>query len=134
MIVAVWLSSRVLFSREVEDPYSQHFKSPLPIGSKLLQHQGSYAGFDASFIFLFQVPDDQLLNQLVRDWNLRPSVEDDHDTLSFVALQPPAWWLGQKELKSMPAQYEWIDYGKEHYRSVWVDREKGLLYAEYGGW
>jgi hypothetical protein len=54
--------------------------------------------------------------------------------MSFVALHPPSWWPGQKDLESISVQYEWIDNANERYRSVWLDRDKRLLYAEYGQW
>jgi hypothetical protein len=123
---AAWLWTR--------DPYSQHFRGPLPSGTKLLHYEKSRAGFDVSYVFVFEAPDDQLLNQLINEWSLKPSVPNDHETMSFVDLHPPSWWPGQKDLESISVQYEWIDKANERYRSVWLDRDKRLLYAEYGRW
>jgi hypothetical protein len=54
--------------------------------------------------------------------------------MSFVAMRRPAWWPAKDELELLPEKLWRVDQTNERYWSVWVDRQKGLLYAEYGRW
>jgi hypothetical protein len=116
------------------DTYERHFERPLPPGARLLHHERRRAGFELKYAFVFEAPDDRLLNQLVQEWSLSPAAQDKYDTISFVSLRPPPWWLNQQQLNAIHVQYEWVDRQKQRYRSVWFDRDKGRLYAEYGRW
>jgi hypothetical protein len=118
------------------DPYARHFEAAMPSATQLMHDAKNRAGFgDVSHAFVLEVPDDQLLDQIVREWSLKPSVEDDdHTTPSLVALHPPSWRPDENRPETMPIQYEWIDWRAERYRSVWVDRDNRLLYAKFGRW
>ncbi len=115
-------------------PYERHFKNSLPPNTRLINFIRKPGGFDVSYGFLFEISDDALLNQLIDDWGLIPSVKDDQETMSFVALSPPTWWPNQAQLEQMPIQYERVDWNNEQYWSVWLDRKNGRLFAEYGNW
>jgi hypothetical protein len=52
---------------------------------------------------------------------------------SFVSLDPPTWWPVER-LQSLPERYENDDMANERYWTIWIDREQGWLYAEYGDW
>jgi hypothetical protein len=116
------------------DPYARHFSSPLPATAKLLHYERSTSGFEVKYAFVFQTSDDQLLSQVVQEWSLTPATTPAGDPVSFVALRPPSWWLNQQSLRSLPEQYGWTDQVKQRYRSVWVDRASGKVFAEYGRW
>ncbi|HEX8341521.1 MAG TPA: hypothetical protein VF624_11485 [Tepidisphaeraceae bacterium] len=115
-------------------PDERHFASPIPNSAKLLHYTRSPAGFDVSYVFVFQAADDKLLGQLIKEWSLKPAVAGQDEPISFVTLRPPAWWLNQNSLQAIPERYLWIDQGNERYRSVWVDRSTAKVYAEYGRW
>lgn len=116
------------------DPYERHFSSPLPATAKLLHYERSTAGFEVKYAFVFRTSDDQLLSQLVKEWSLTPAATPQGDPISFVALRPPPWWLNQQGLRSLTERYGWTDPAKQRYRSVWVDRASGKVFAEYGRW
>jgi hypothetical protein len=118
--------------------YEKHFVNDIPPGTRLIHYRRMPSGVpgleDVSYAFVFEVPDNQLLTQLIKEWSLSPAKDDYHDTTSFVAIRPPSWWLNQQALRKLSVQYEWIDRANEQYRSVWVDTANHRLYAELGRW
>jgi hypothetical protein len=116
------------------DPSERHFSFPLPATAKLLHYERSTAGFEVKYAFVFEVSDDKLLTQFVKEWSLAPAGTSAVEPISFVALRPPLWWLSQQQLQSLPERYGWVDQPNQRYRSVWIDRVAGKLFAEYGQW
>lgn len=125
--VAAWIAFR-------PNPYPRHFASPLPDTARLLHYERFHFGFDVSHAFVFEVSDDQLLTQLIREWSLAPASAAAGEPTSFVALRGPAWWPAEPSLEALPERYGWLDSAQERYRSVWVDRTHRQVFAEYGCW
>ena len=100
----------------------------------MLHCQRCPAGLDVSYVFVFEAADDTLAKQIMCEWKLTASTEGGDEPKSFVVLRPPAWWPEEKELMAMPEKYAWADQNAEQYRSLWVDRDHHLIYAECGQW
>jgi len=114
-------------------PASIHFKSSFPPSAMLLHYQREQAGFDVSYAFVFRVTDNRWRDQIIADWQLQTVGDKDKELRTFISLRPPVWWPA-KRLQSMPERYERDDESTERYWSLWVDRDKQLLYCERGRW
>ena len=133
VLVSCCLAAAALLLKP-SDPYANHFESPIPTGSRMLHYQRCPAGLDISYAFVFEVADDTLAKQIIREWQLTASTDGGDEPTSFVVRRPPAWWPAEKELMAMPEKYAWTDKNSEQYRSLWVDRDHHRIYAECGQW
>jgi hypothetical protein len=114
-----------------QSSYDQHFDRPLPKGSKMLHYHYQHAGFsDKSYAFVFAVSDEALRDRLIKEWNLKPVGQ----ATSFVRRNAPSWWPSYEDRSQMAECYGWDDEDNEGYWSIWIDRDRRLLYAEYGNW
>lgn len=111
--------------------FSAHTKTPLPKSAKLIQSGAQYAGFDASYGFMFEVEDDALLNQLVEEWNLESAPESGSGFFKFAKL---CWWPTDEKLAKMEPSLGRENKEDEEYWHVWCDKSNGKLYVEHGRW
>jgi hypothetical protein len=89
-------------------------------------------GLDHGDEFEFAVTDDTLRDLIIQEWKLTPA-DRPQDAPSFAKHTGAPWWPGAL-LDALPERYGRIDWDRERYWSLWVDRENGRLYAEYGKW
>ncbi|MCO6042982.1 hypothetical protein NG895_03600 [Aeoliella sp. ICT_H6.2] len=86
---------------------------------------------------MFEVTDDELLNQLIDEWSLEDH-SSDHFSGSFAATTAKAWkvkwWPSREELEAMPRRFELYDHSRQFYHAVYCGREPDRLYLEYGNW
>ncbi|MEZ0267063.1 MAG: hypothetical protein ACAI43_20215 [Phycisphaerae bacterium] len=111
--------------------FGYHFSFPLPPSAKVIQYHHS-AGRDSGDEFEFAVTDDALRDAIIKEWNLT-SVAPGGRVMSFARVTGAPWWPGDK-LQELPERYGRIDERASRYWSLWVDRQNGRLYAEYGNW
>lgn len=110
--------------------FSAHSKIPIPKSAKLLQSGGQYAGFDASYGFVFEVSDDALQRQLIQEWSLKPG----GGSGGFFKFAEYDWWPAEVELAKMEPSFAREDTLNEEYWNVWRDQTTGKLYVEHGRW
>jgi len=111
--------------------FSAHSKPPIPKSAKLVQSGGQYAGFDASYGFVFEVSDDVLQKQLVKEWSLEPAEKAGGGFFKFAMY---GWWPTDDEFAKMEPSFAFEDMQNEEYWLVWYDQSNGKLYAEHGRW
>lgn len=90
-------------------------------------------GLDRFFAFKFTFTDDRILEQLVKEWDLRKRDDTSYELTSFVHFKAPDWWPSEK-LQQFGERYDRVIGEDELFWSVWVDRQNKNLYAEYGKW
>lgn len=115
-----------------ESPYDRHFDQPLPKGVRFLHYKECRSGWsDWSYAFVFADEKQLLKDQLIEVWNLkRVRGATSAGALDSLSLD---WWPTRDDRSRMES-YGWEDDETEEYKSVWFDKESGLLYAEYGHW
>ena len=111
--------------------FSAHTKSPLTKSAKLIQSGGQYAGFDASYGFVFEVDDDALQTQLVKEWNLESMPESESGFFRFAKHN---WWPTDEKLAKMAPSFGRENKEDEEYWHVWCDRSNRKLYVEQHRW
>jgi hypothetical protein len=111
--------------------FSAHTKTPIPASAKLIHSGGQYAGFDASYGFVFDVADNSLQEQLVAEWELNGRSPSESGFFKF-ANYP--WWPTDYAFLKMDENFTRSDEQNEEYWHVWHDRINGRLYIEHGGW
>lgn len=127
----VILTLALLVWRPWRSRFGYHFDFPLPSSARLVNYHHSW-GLDAGDEFEFAVTDDALRDAIVKEWNLKPAVRD-QDVKSFAKFTGAPWWPRAK-LDQFPERYGRVDEAATGYWSLWVDRENGKIYAEYGDW
>jgi hypothetical protein len=127
------LALAVLVWRPWRSRFGHHFGFPLPATAKLVNYHHSWGFMDSGDEFEFTVTDDALRDAIIKEWNLKPAVKP-NDAVSFAKLgSGPPWWPGAR-LDQFPERYGRVDGAATNYWSLWVDRENGKVYAEYGDW
>jgi len=111
--------------------FSAHSKTPIPDSAKLVHCGAQYAGFDASYGFVFDVSDDTLENELVKEWNLEAAKDSGGGFFKFAKHE---WWPTDGELAKMEPCFSREDKQKEEYWSIWRNPITGKLYVEHGRW
>ena len=111
--------------------FSAHSKSALPQSAKLVHSGGQYAGFDASYGFVFDVTDDTLQDQLVNEWKLESSSATGSGFFQFAKHN---WWPTDAEFAKMEASFSRENKQNEEYWHVWCDQSNRRLYVEHGRW
>ena len=110
--------------------FSAHSQTSVPKSAKLVHSGGQYAGFDASYGFVFEVSDDALQRQLIKEWNLAPG-KTSGGVFKFAKHK---WWPPEEELAKMEPSFWRDDKQNEEYWNVWGDQTTGKMYVEHGRW
>jgi hypothetical protein len=111
--------------------FSAHSQSPIPASAKQIYSGGQYAGFDASYGFVFDVSDNTLQEQLIDEWGLKAGSPSEGGFFKFAAYP---WWPTEDEFKRMEENFGRSDEQNEEYWHVWRDRTNSKLYVEHGRW
>ncbi len=111
--------------------FSAHSKAAIPVSARLVHSGGQYAGFDASYGFVFEVSDNKLQDHLVDEWRLTNSPVCHSPFFKFAN---HAWWPPDDAFLKMDEHYGYSDEQKEEYWHIWHDRTHGKLYVEHGRW
>jgi hypothetical protein len=123
MILVIW-PWRTAFDR--------HFTFPLPPTARLVNHHHSGGGVGGwGHEFQFSFTDDALRDAIVKEWNLTRGGR----VVGMAEKTGAAWWPRQATLDALPEKYGRVDPNDPNgvvYRSLWVDRQNGMLYAEFG--
>lgn len=127
----ILLSLAILIWRPWRSSFGYHFSFSLPPTAKLVNYHHSW-GRDSGDEFEFNFTDDLLRDAIIKEWNLKPAVRED-SPISFAKFTGAPWWPGEK-LDQLPERYSRVDETACQYWSLWVDRQNGKLYAEYGNW
>ena len=133
IIVLVVLALAVLIWRPWRSRFGYHFGFPLPPTATLVNYHHSW-GLDSGDEFVLAVTDDKLRDAIIKEWNLKPSTAvDDSEVMSFAKFTGAPWWPRDPN-RQFSERYGRVDQAACNYWSLWVDREHGKLYAEYGNW
>ena len=111
--------------------FSAHTNAPIPASAKLIHSGGQYAGFDASYGFVFDVSDNSLQEQLVDEWDLNAAHASESGFFKFAKF---AWWPTDDAFLKMDENFSRSDDQNEEYWHVWHDQRNGKLYVEHGRW
>ena len=111
--------------------FSAHTKATIPASAKLIHSGGQYAGFDASYGFVFDVCDNKLQEQLIAEWHLNAASASKSGFFKF-AKYP--WWPTDDAFLKMDENFGRSDDQNEEYWRVWHDRLNSKLYIEHGRW
>jgi len=111
--------------------FSAHTKTTIPASAKQIYSGGQYAGFDASYGFVFDVADNSLQEQLIGEWDLDTTSPSESGFFKF-AKYP--WWPTDDAFLKMDENFSRSDEQNEEYWHVWHDRKNGRLYIEHGRW
>lgn len=111
--------------------FSAHCNAAIPASAKPIHSGGQYAGFDASYGFVFDVSDNKLQEQLVDEWHLKAQTPSESGFFKF-AKYP--WWPGDDAFLKMDENFGRSDDQNEEYWHVWHDRQNAKLYVEHGRW
>jgi hypothetical protein len=132
IIIFVILALGVLIWRPWRSRFGYHFGFPLPPTAKLIHYHHEW-GSDFGNEFEFTVTGDALRDAIIKEWNLKPGRREDN-VMSFAKASSAPWWWPRSKLDQFPERYGRVDEAATRYWSLWVDRENGKLYAEYGRW
>ena len=111
--------------------FSAHSKTSIPKSAKLIHRGAQYAGFDASYGFVFETSDDRLENELIKEWNLEAAKGSGGGFFKFAKHE---WWPTDGELAKMETCFSREDKQKEEYWNIWREHTTGKLYIEHGQW
>lgn len=111
--------------------FSTHSNSKIPTSSKLIHQGAQYAGFDASYGFVFEVSDDRLQHQLIKEWGLESASGGGSRFFKFAKQE---WWPTDEALSKMEINFSRTDEANEEYWQVWYDQKSHQLYIEHGWW
>lgn len=125
------LALTLLIWRPWRASFGYHFSFPLPPSATLVNYHHSW-GLDQGDEFEFAVTDDALRDAIIREWKLTPAPPD-RAPLSAAKFTGAPWWPRDR-LNQMSEKYSRVDEAATRYWSLWVDRESGRVYAEYGDW
>jgi hypothetical protein len=133
IIVLVVLALALLIWSPWRSRFGYHFDFPFPQTAKLVNYHHGW-GRDSGDEFVFAVTDDTLRDAIIKEWSLKPSIaEDDSEVMSFAKATGAPWWPPEPN-RQFSERYGRVDQAACNYWSLWVDRENGKLYAEYGNW
>lgn len=106
-------------------------------GNHLLHKTALRAGFDSSYVKVFEAKNDLLKKKMIRKWNLQfvPAVKGRYQPESFAAIgdDKPYWWPTKETLEKLEG-YSRVDVQQERYNSLWYDPNPQRLYLEHGNW
>lgn len=112
--------------------FAAHSTVTIPDSAKLIHSGVQYAGFDASYGFVFDVSDNELQKLLIDEWQLKAASESEGSGFFKFAKHP--WWPTDDGFLKMDENFGRTDDQNEEYWQVWHDRSNGKLYVEHGRW
>lgn len=116
--------------RFVHDPnWDPWEKLVFPETSEILHEYVSEPGIDRTDAILVRFEDDATVEMIVSAYTLT-RCDGDTEPRSFLLFDHPDWWTTE-DLKE---RYARTDENREVYWSLWVDRDRHLLYVERGSW
>jgi hypothetical protein len=110
--------------------FNAHSKSAIPKTATLIHSGAQYAGFDASYGFVFDVTDGAIVDQLVKEWKLEPG----RTSGGFFKFAKHTWWPNDDDLGKIEHGYSRENKESEEYWNVWYDKPNGRVLVEHGGW
>ncbi len=102
----------------------------LPQRAKVIHRGARNSGPDSCYAFVISNADDSMVDEIVKEWNLKAADEPP----SFFNFAKKSWWPSEAAKKAMSSKFEWVDETEERYRSLWFDESKKQLLLEYGCW